>query len=68
MLQDKIFFEFHAKSAILAVYVWSSFLFAKLILGPENHFGKKTAWSLIYLLIYAYLNILAQSQILSNSL
>ena len=33
-----------------------------------NHFGKSTDWSLIYFLIYAYLNILAQSQILSNSL
>ena len=33
-----------------------------------NHFGKRTAWSLIYFLIYAYLNILAQSQILGNSL
>ena len=33
-----------------------------------NHFGKRTAFSLIYFLIYAYLNILAQSQVLSNSL
>ena len=33
-----------------------------------NHFGKMTEWSLIYFLIYAYLNILAQSQILVISL
>ena len=33
-----------------------------------NHFGKRTDWSLIYFLIYAYLNILAQSQILVISL
>ena len=31
-------------------------------------FGKRTDWLLIYFLIYAYLNILAKSQILSNSL
>jgi hypothetical protein len=33
-----------------------------------KHFGKTTDWSLIYFLIYAYLNILAQLQILGNSL
>ena len=32
------------------------------------HFGKRTEWSLIYFLIYANLNILAQSQILVISL
>ena len=32
----------------------------------EGHFGKRTEWSLIYFLIYAYLNILAQLQILGN--
>ena len=32
-----------------------------------NHFGM-TAWSLIYFLIYAYFNNLAQSQILVISL
>ena len=30
----------------------------------ENHIGKRTVWTLIYFLIYAYSNILAQSQIL----
>ena len=33
-----------------------------------NHFGKRTKWSLLYFLIYVYLNILAQSQILVISL
>ena len=33
-----------------------------------DHIGKRTAWSLIYFFIYAYLNILAQSQILVISL
>ena len=33
-----------------------------------DHIGKRTAWSFIYFLIYAYLNILAQSQILFISL
>ena len=33
-----------------------------------NQFGKRTAWLLSYFLIYVYLNILAQSQILRNSL
>ena len=33
-----------------------------------DHFGKRTEWSLIYFLIYAYLNILAQLQILFISL
>ena len=33
-----------------------------------NNFCKIIGWSLIYFLIYAYLNILALSQILSNSL
>ena len=33
-----------------------------------DHIGKRTAWSFIYFLIYAYLNILAQSQILVISL
>ena len=33
-----------------------------------DHFGKSVAWSLIYFLIYAYFNILAQSQILVISL
>ena len=32
-----------------------------------HHFGKRTAWSLIYFLIYAYYNI-SQSQILVSSL
>ena len=34
----------------------------------ENHIDKRTAWSLIRFLIYTYLNILAQSQILVISL
>ena len=33
-----------------------------------DHFGKRTEWSLICTLIYAYLNILAQSQLLVISL
>ena len=40
----------------------------KVITPWVNHFGKRIALSLIYFLIYAYLNILAQSQILGNSL
>ena len=34
----------------------------------ENHFGKITAWSLIYFLNYAQFDILAQSQILGLTL
>jgi hypothetical protein len=34
----------------------------------ENQFSKRTAWSLLYFLIYAYLNILAQSQIWCTTL
>ena len=34
----------------------------------QSDFGKITVWSLIYFLIYAYLNIIAQLQILGNSL
>ena len=45
-----------------------SVLLPKWFTHKGNHFGKRTDWSLIYFLIYAYLNILAQSQILSNSL
>ena len=33
--------------------------FAKIIHSWGNHFGKRTAWSLIYFWIYAHLNILA---------
>ena len=33
-----------------------------------NHFGKRTVLYLIYFFIYAYFNILAQSQILAMSL
>ena len=50
------------------VYEWPVYSFAKMIHSWGNHFGKRTDWSLIYFLIYACLNILAQSQILSNSL
>ena len=42
--------------------------FAKVIPPLVNHFGKRTAWSLKYFLIYVYLNILSQSQILGNGL
>ena len=41
---------------------------AKLIPPWVNHFGQRTVWSLIYFLIYAYFNILAQSQIFVISL
>ena len=34
------------------VYEWSSCLFAKMILPLGDHFGKRTAWSLIYFLSY----------------
>ena len=47
---------------------WPVCSFAKMIHSWGNHFGKGTAWSLIYFLNYAYLNILAQSQILVISL
>jgi hypothetical protein len=33
-----------------------------------NHYGKRAVWSLKYILIYVYWNILALSQILGNSL
>ena len=34
------------------VYEWSSCPFAKMILPLGDHFGKRTAWSLIYFLNY----------------
>ena len=36
---------------------WSNCPFAEMILQLENHFGKKPAWSLIYFLNYAYIDI-----------
>ena len=50
------------------IYEWPFCPIAKTIHSWGNHFGKRTEWSLIYFLIYAYLNILAQSQILVISL
>ena len=50
------------------VYERPSCPFAKVIPTWLNHFGKRTDWTLINFLIYAYLNILAQSQILVISL
>ena len=47
---------------------WPFSPFAKRIPPWVNHFCKRTECSLIYFLIYAYLNILAQSQILVISL
>ena len=45
------------------VYKWSSCPFAKMILERGYHFGKRTVWSLLFFLNYAYLWYLAQSQI-----
>ena len=39
------------------VYEWPSWYFAKMILHSGDHFGKRTAWSLIYFLNYVYFNI-----------
>ena len=47
---------------------WSNCPFAKMIPSWENHFGKITAWSVIYFLIYSLLSYLAQLQILVISL
>ena len=41
------------------------FFFAKMILPIGDHFGKRTAWLLMYFLNYAYYDIL---QILANIL
>ena len=50
------------------VYEWSNCPFAKMIPKWENHFGKTTAWSLIYFFIYSLLWYLAQSQTLGLTL
>ena len=42
--------------------------FCKMILKWEDHFGKRTVWSLLYFLNYDYLWYLAQSQILGITL
>ena len=39
------------------VYEWPSCLFVKMIPSWENHFGKRTAWSLIYFWNYDYFDI-----------
>ena len=39
------------------VYVWPSCSFVKMISWWENHFGKRTAESLIYFLNYAYFDM-----------
>ena len=39
------------------VYEWRSWYFAKMIVPSGNHFGKRTASSLIYFLNYAYFDI-----------
>ena len=39
------------------VYEWPSCPFVKMIPWWENHFGKRTAWSLIYFLNYAYFDM-----------
>ena len=39
------------------VYEWPSCPFVKMIPWLENHFGKRTAWSLLYFLNYAYFNM-----------
>ena len=50
------------------ISTWPFRPFVKMIHSSGDHFGKRTEWSLIYFLIYAYLNILALSQILVISL
>ena len=39
------------------VYEWPSWFFAKMILQLGDHFEKRTDWSLIYFLNYAYFDI-----------
>ena len=39
------------------VYEWPSCLFVKIFPSWENHFGKRTAWSLIYFMNYDYFDI-----------
>ena len=39
------------------VYAWSSCSFAKMTVSWEDHFGKITAWSLIYVLSFACYHI-----------
>jgi hypothetical protein len=38
-------------------YEQPGWYFAKMILQLGDHFGKKTAWSLLYFLNYAYFDI-----------
>ena len=45
------------------VYDWSNCPFAKMIPPLENHFDKRTAWSLIFFLNYDYYDI--QSSLLT---
>ena len=42
---------------IQKLYEWPSWYFPKMILLMGNHFGKRTAWSLIYFLSYAYFDV-----------
>ena len=49
------------------VYEWPSWYFAKMILKSGDHFGKRTAWSFLYLLNYVYSDIYPSRQILGNS-
>ena len=42
---------------IKKVYEWPGWNFAKMIHPQGNHFGKRTAWSLIYFFNYAYNDI-----------
>ena len=71
-IKQKIWFLFVSflteRSLDQKIYEWPFCPFAKMIHSWENQFGKRTEWSVIYFLIYVYLNILAQSQILVISL
>jgi hypothetical protein len=71
-IKQKIWFLFVSflteRSIDQKIYEWPFCPFAKMIQSWGDHFGKRTEWSLIHFFIYAYLNNLAQSQILGISL
>jgi hypothetical protein len=55
--QKKVHWAKCLNRQIQKVLKWPSCHFAKIIPSWDNHFGKRTAWSLIYFLNYAYLEI-----------
>ena len=46
--------KYHRKHIVQKVYEWPDCYFAKIIFQSGDYFGKRTSWSLIYFLNYAY--------------